>query len=103
MAFRIHSQRFPDGRDQEHVGACFGQIETIARSLFHYRWSKRAKAFAELDLQIQLFLHVGTAGIAKNGTVPQRARTKFHPTLEPTNHLLFLEKRGHAIFELVVG
>ena len=47
---------------------------------------QRAGTFAPFDLGVEDILHVGAAGVAKDGTIAEGARAPFHPALEPAHH-----------------
>src|ERR1051326_6779022 len=55
-----------DFGNDEHIRAVAIEIEPLRNVFAQHRRSERAEALAEFDLEVELPLHVGRAGIAEN-------------------------------------
>src|SRR5262249_13642367 len=88
-------------RHEQHVRALMPgvDVEPLGRLLPEHDRRERPKALAELDLHVERGLHAWRARIAENGPCPQRARSKLHPPLEPTDHLLLGQELGDMLHQ----
>ena len=62
---------------------------------------KRTKALAVFDLEVEVLLHGGRAGIAEDRARAERARTKFHPALKPADRELVGQRLRRCLDHLV--
>src|SRR6267154_3228485 len=72
--------------DHQHRGRRMLLLKIIADQLFQNRGGEGAKWFTFFYSLVQNIFHAGSSRIGKNGTIAQRARPKFHSSLEPTNN-----------------
>ncbi len=80
--------------DLHHEWHVAGFLEPVGRVLAQHRGRERPEAFAPLDLEIQDVLHIGTARIADDRPIAERARPPFHPTLEPSDDVAACDAFG---------
>ena len=75
-------------RHEQHIGGITFELEVFAGPLTEHTGRKRTESFPELDLQVHLRLHPGTAGVSQDTARPKRAGPVLHPAVEPADHLL---------------
>src|ERR1044072_5283930 len=86
---------FPDRGHNLHVRTLAAQIEPLRSMLAQHAWRKRPKAFAKLDLEIHLRLHLRIARVSDNAARAQRAWSKLHAATKPTNHFTGRKQLSH--------
>src|SRR5260370_286438 len=60
-------------------------FKIVAHVFGKNRRSKRTKRLALLNSVVENIFHVGAARVNNNRTIAQRARSKFHPALKPSD------------------
>ena len=89
--YKFHESRI---RNASHV-------EIIVREFGEYCGAKRPEFFPELDPHIDDFAHFIGPRIGKDASIAKCARSKFHASLEPPNHLTFHQRVGDIILDAI--
>ena len=77
----------PDVVNEEHERRDPGIDEPVGRLLFKHDGGDRTEVFSVLDV-VEPGLHLRVDWRGEDGPRPQRARSKFHPALEPADDLV---------------
>src|SRR5215213_1091491 len=86
-----------------HVWTLAAQIEPFRNMLAKHTRRKRSKAFAKLDLEVHLRLHLRITRVSDDAARAQSAWSKLHPATKPTNHFPGCEQRRHFSRERKIG
>ena len=81
----------------------FGQCKVLLCTLSQYRRSKGTERLAELDLDVDDVLHIGTPRVGQDAPIPQRTRPPFKPILEPPYDLSGLKFINNPLYQLLLA
>src|SRR6185436_18857001 len=71
--------------DHQHRRRRVCLFKIISDALFYNGWRKRSKRLALLDPVVQNLLHLHPPWIDHDRSIPERAWSKLHPSLKPSN------------------